>query len=28
VQEPEINEQVEIKKEEQNKPKGFVLDDW
>ncbi len=28
VQEPEINEKVEVKKSEEDEPKGFVLDDW
>jgi len=28
VQEPEINENVEVKKVEDDEPKGFVLDDW
>ena len=28
VQEPEINENVELKKVEDDEPKGFVLDDW
>jgi DNA mismatch repair protein MutS len=27
-QEPEINEKVEVKKVEDDEPKGFVLDDW
>jgi DNA mismatch repair protein MutS len=27
-QEPEINENVEVKKVEDDEPKGFVLDDW
>jgi len=28
VQEPEINEKVEVKKGDEEEPKGFVLDDW
>ncbi len=28
VQEPEINENVKVKKVEEDEPKGFVLDDW
>jgi len=28
VVEPEINENVEVKKVEEDEPKGFVLDDW
>ncbi len=28
VQEPQINEKVEVKKSEEDEPKGFVLDDW
>ncbi|SFV55929.1 DNA mismatch repair protein MutS [hydrothermal vent metagenome] len=28
MQEPEINENVELKKSKDNEPKGFVLDDW
>ena len=28
VQEPKINEKVEVKKSEEDEPKGFVLDDW
>ena len=28
VQEPEINENVKVKKVEDDEPKGFVLDDW
>ena len=28
VQEPEINEKVEVKKSDEDEPKGFVLDDW
>ncbi|WP_152183891.1 MutS-related protein [Sulfurimonas indica] len=28
VQEPEINKNVEVKKIEDDEPKGFVLDDW
>jgi DNA mismatch repair protein MutS len=28
VQEPEINENIEVKKVEDDEPKGFVLDDW
>jgi DNA mismatch repair protein MutS len=28
VIEPEINENVEVKKVEDDEPKGFVLDDW
>ncbi len=28
VQEPQINENVEVKKVEDDEPKGFVLDDW
>jgi len=28
VAEPEINENVEVKKVEEDEPKGFVLDDW
>ena len=28
LQEPEINEKVEVKKVEDDEPKGFVLDDW
>lgn len=28
VQEPEINENVEVKEVEDDEPKGFVLDDW
>ncbi|QOP43862.1 DNA mismatch repair protein [Sulfurimonas sediminis] len=28
VQEPEINKNTEVKKKEEDEPKGFVLDDW
>jgi len=28
IVEPEINENVEVKREEEDEPKGFVLDDW
>ncbi|HFB54245.1 MAG TPA: DNA mismatch repair protein, partial [Sulfurimonas autotrophica] len=28
VQEPEINEKMEVKKSDEDEPKGFVLDDW
>ena len=28
VQEPKINEKVEVKKSDEDEPKGFVLDDW
>jgi DNA mismatch repair protein MutS len=28
VQEPEINENVQVQKKEADEPKGFILDDW